>query len=131
MNIAKQINPQQVMLDYEYYNESLSGEYAWPVVGYDVFKVNDRVSILAPLTTGKGRRSTFYGYIIIHARVLYVDSAHLLYNVDNVFYGCLDEFKEKFSTYRMNGLSYWYDFRSRKERINKSDYPCGYRLKGM
>lgn len=117
MNVAKQINPGKTMLNYEYYIESLEGEHAWPVFGYETFKVNDHINIIAPLLTGNGKRSTFYGYIIISARVLYVDSAHLLYNIDNVFYGCLDEFKTKFEAFREYGKSYWYDFRSRKERI--------------
>ena len=118
MNVAKQYDPTTTSIYYKHYQKMLSGKGELPFVTR-ALKVNDKIRLVLPLTSGNGRWATFYGLIHIDARVVYTDSGHLLYNVDNIRYECLDEFKEKFIKFREYGKSYWYDYRSTKELLFK------------
>lgn len=115
MNITKKGNQEEVIASYENYQKYMN-MIQQPA---SVFAVGDSVKVIVPCLTGNGQRTTFYGFKVISARVLYVDKAKLLYSVRSIGTVGFEGFRKRFSKLRCCSKSYWFMFNTSKEKLIK------------
>ena len=85
--------------------------------------IGDNVKVVVPYRTGNGERSTFYGYMILHAKIIYIEGCRALYHVDSVesFIDAQD-YAHKWHTTRLAGCNYFFDYRSSFEVMLPDTY---------
>ena len=85
--------------------------------------IGDNVKVVVPYRTGNGERSTFYGYMILHAKIIYIEGCRALYHVDSVesFIDAQD-YSHKWHTTRLAGCNYFFDYRSSFEVMLPDTY---------
>ena len=85
--------------------------------------IGDNVKVVVPYRTGNGERSTFYGYMILHAKIIYIEGCRALYHVDSVesFIDAQD-YARKWHTTRLAGCNYFFDYRSSFEVMLPDTY---------
>ena len=83
----------------------------------------DNVKVVVPYRTGNGERSTFYGYMILHAKIIYIEGCRALYHVDSIesFIDAQD-YARKWHTTRLAGCNYFFDYRSSFEVMLPDTY---------
>ena len=85
--------------------------------------IGDNVKVVVPYRTGNGERSTFYGYMILHAKIIYIEGCRALYHVDSIesFIDAQD-YAHKWHTTRLAGCNYFFDYRSSFEVMLPDTY---------
>ena len=85
--------------------------------------IGDNVKVVVPYRTGNGERSTFYGYMILHAKIIYIEGCRALYHVDSIesFIDAQD-YGRKWHTTRLAGCNYFFDYRSSFEVMLPDTY---------
>ena len=85
--------------------------------------IGDNVKVVVPYRTGNGERSTFYGYMILHAKIIYIEGCRALYHVDSIesFIDAQD-YARKWHTTRLAGCNYFFDYRSSFEVMLPDTY---------
>lgn len=85
--------------------------------------IGDNVKVVVPYRTGNGERSTFYGYMILHAKIIYIEGCRALYHVDSIesFIDVQDNAR-KWRTTRLAGGNYFFDYRSKFEAMLPGTY---------
>ena len=85
--------------------------------------IGDNVKVVVPYRTGNGERSTFYGYMILHAKIIYIEGCRALYHVDSIesFIDAQD-YGHKWHTTRLAGCNYFFDYRSSFEVMLPDTY---------
>ena len=89
----------------------------------DSNSIGDNVKVVVPYRTGNGERSTFYGYMILHAKIIYIEGCRALYHVDSIesFIDAQD-YARKWHTTRLAGCNYFFDYRSSFEVMLPDTY---------
>ena len=85
--------------------------------------IGDNVKVVVPYRTGNGERSTFYGYMILHAKIIYIEGCRALYHVDSIesFIDAQD-YGHKWHTTRLASCNYFFDYRSSFEVMLPDTY---------